>query len=192
MTKKRCGIAGCEKPHLARGMCGMHYRRWRLYGDCSVRHLIYDPDVKVRLDHYSEQRGACREWVGARFESGYGLIRLEGRTRRAHRVSYESVYGPIPDGLMVRHTCDNPPCINPEHLILGTAKDNMTDAVTRGRISHGEGHAWHKVTAKQVAEIRDQARAGATQQSLADEYGIDQTQVSRIVRGKSWRNEAGA
>lgn len=187
MTRKCCGIEKCGKPHLARGMCGMHYRRWRLYGDCTVRHSIYDPDVRVRLDYYSEQRGTCREWVGARFESGYGLIRLAGRTRRAHRVSYEAAYGPIPDGLVVRHTCDNPPCINPEHLLLGTAKDNMADAVSRDRVARGERNAAHKVTEAQTREIRARAQAGATQQSIADDYGIHQTQVSRIVLGKSWK-----
>lgn len=75
----------------------------------------------------------CWEWAAGRNEFGYGLFFLNGRRERAHRVSHSLFVGPIPEGMVVRHKCDNPPCINPDHLEVGTQGDNMQDAWTRGR-----------------------------------------------------------
>jgi len=75
----------------------------------------------------------CIEWTGGRFAGGYGYVQLGGRSLRAHRVEWERHYGPIPAGMVVCHRCDNPPCINVEHLFLGTMQDNMTDMVSKGR-----------------------------------------------------------
>lgn len=78
--------------------------------------------------------GPCWEWIGAVRSNGYGVIRGDnGRTLRAHRVSYEMTVGPIPDGLDLRHHCDNRRCVNPAHLAPGTRLENMRDAVERGR-----------------------------------------------------------
>jgi len=75
----------------------------------------------------------CIEWTGARLPTGYGLFSLDGRMQRAHRVSYELSFGPIPDGLHILHSCDNPPCVNPAHLRPGTRTENMQDKAERGR-----------------------------------------------------------
>ncbi len=75
----------------------------------------------------------CEEWQHARNSDGYGQIRIEGKSHGAHRVSYELQVGTIPIGLYVLHACDNPPCIRPEHLWLGTHQDNMRDAAQKGR-----------------------------------------------------------
>ena len=81
--------------------------------------------------------GECIEWTGARSAAGYGRL----GTKYAHRVAYEKAHGPIARGMVVRHRCDNPPCVNPAHLELGTQADNMRDMAVRGRASSGEAHA---------------------------------------------------
>ncbi len=77
----------------------------------------------------------CLPWLAIKMSKGYGQIRLNGRMQLAHRVIYELVVGPIPDGLCVLHRCDNPPCVNPEHLFTGTPQDNTDDSMRKGRHS---------------------------------------------------------
>lgn len=78
----------------------------------------------------------CWEWTGSRNTAGYGVISSKGRKRMAHRVSYEIANGPIPDGMLVCHRCDNPKCVRPDHLFLGTSRDNAQDAASKGRVSN--------------------------------------------------------
>src|SRR5256885_74384 len=75
----------------------------------------------------------CWEWVGSKRELGYGQVRYKGRSARAHRIAWELTFGEIPDGRSVLHKCDNPPCINPDHLFLGTQQDNVDDMFRKGR-----------------------------------------------------------
>ena len=86
-------------------------------------------------------RTRCWLWTGAREEKGYGHFAVNGRPVRAHRFSYEMLVWPIPDGLFVLHRCDQPGCVNPDHLFLGTTDDNMLDMVLKGRSAHGERNA---------------------------------------------------
>lgn len=127
----------------------------------------------------------CWPWTAGRHRQGYGLIGLTGMSTLAHRVAYTLVVGPIPDGLLVRHRCDNPPCCNPAHLELGTQTDNMRDAAVRGRNTA-------RLTAGDVAHIRVWARAGFKQRDIAEAYGVTQSNVSMIVAGKTWNYVTGA
>jgi hypothetical protein len=108
--------------------------------------------------------------------------------KRAHRVAWELTHGPIPDGMLVCHRCDNPPCVNPPHLFLGTDALNAADKGAKGRArttpQRGEDSPAAKVTTEAVLQIRARyAAGGISQRELGEEYGIGQTHVGRIVRG---------
>jgi len=120
---------------------------------------------------------------------GYGYKRIGKKRYRVHRLAYEDWYGPIPKGMMVLHKCDNRKCYNPEHLFLGTAKDNAIDMVNKGRHNAGKGNS--KLTEEQVKEIRDKYipwKYPTTR--LAKEYDVDISTIHYIVHGKTWRNVA--
>lgn len=132
----------------------------------------------------------CWPWLAGKFdERGYGCYQVAGRCRRAHRYAYEIAVGPIPAGMHVCHKCDNPSCVNPSHLFLGTHDDNMADKLTKGRAPRGEQNAAAKLTAPQVIEIRRRAaEREATNAMLAKEFGVSTVMVSKIVRRRNWRS----
>ena len=108
----------------------MHYQRWRTHGDPleDGRHPLAERLAArlVRTD------SGCLEWTGATLK-GYGQIGDGGKILYTHRVAYELAYGPLPDGMNACHTCDNPPCCEPEHLFAGTTLDNTLDMIAKGR-----------------------------------------------------------
>jgi len=107
---------------------------------------------------------------------------VKGKTVRAHRVMYECTKGPIPPGMVVRHTCDNPACINPDHLIIGTHKDNSQDMVKRGRQTITRYAA--SLTEEQVRDIKRNPQMSA--KALAAKHGVTQWAIFRIRRGDTW------
>lgn len=129
---------------------------------------------------------ACWEWQSTRNQSGYGKFWLDGRTDGAHRVSYKLHNGPIPAGLAVRHTCDNPPCVNPRHLIVGTGKDNAQDALERGHYRRGAENGRAKLTPLQVSQIRNRRRRGETQASIARQFGVSRSAIQWVLNGRNW------
>ena len=130
----------------------------------------------------------CWVWAGCKTHDGYGIIRINYKNVKAHRMSWEMHYSTIPGDLFVLHKCDNRACVNPEHLYLGTNQDNMNDMKNRGRSLKGQRNPNSTLSDAQVLEIVEKYRSGRTQASLADEYHVDQTTVSRYVLGKQ-RNE---
>lgn len=141
--------------------------------------------AKVRVIH---DQNSCWEWLGSKNEAGQGQIRCEGRTQNASRVSYRLAFGDFDRSLDVCHHCDNPPCVRPDHLFLGTAKDNVADAVSKGRMAHGENHVRAKLDNSAVIAIRQAFAMGVRQGFLAAKYGIDQSAISNIVRRKKWKH----
>lgn len=119
--------------------------------------------------------------------SGHIKFKINNQWYNAHRYIYEECFGVIDSGsIFVRHKCDNPACINPEHLELGTNLDNIQDMVNRGRNASGESHGMVKLTEVQVITIRDSSLSWS---KLAGIYGVSKTQIGRIKNNKSWRKE---
>jgi len=153
-------------------------------------------NVKNSLDTFWERmhhaESGCWEWTGARGgKMKYGVIRIKGRLYKTHRIAYELAYGPIPEGKIVCHRCDNPPCCNPGHLFLGTYTDNVIDCIQKGRALRnavkGEDSHLSKLTEQVVAVIRQRYAAGGVSQSqLAQEYGVRKSTIGHIVRGDTW------
>lgn len=127
----------------------------------------------------------CWPWLGAKHgRYGYGRY----KRKPAHRIVYEISRGPIPAGLLVRHSCDNPPCCNPRHLLLGTNKDNTGDAIARNRLAKGERHGKTKLTAEIVAYIRENP-LGLAGCDLAVLYSVSEATISYIRSGRSWKKD---
>lgn len=133
----------------------------------------------------------CWLWTAYTDDWGYGQIgrgRCGERKIRAHRVSWTLHFGPIPNGLFVLHSCDNPPCVRPDHLWLGTNADNNRDAASKGRSACGESNGQSKLTEHQVKMIRRlRATTTFTQAQIARRFGIAQSMVSMIERRHKWK-----
>jgi hypothetical protein len=153
------------------------HRFWSKVEKCSVARIGYD-DI-----------GPCWEWVAARNALGYGVCGQLGQ-QSAHRASWVLHHGQIPVGAHVLHRCDNPSCVRPDHLFLGTHQENMTDMRVKGRArgkdQDGESHATHKLTEEQVREIRSRHAAGAKQKDLAPEFMVHKATINDVVLRKTW------
>ena len=130
--------------------------------------------------------GDCIEWTGTRTRKGYGVIRFSpsGEKTTAHRVAWVIRNGHIPPGLMVLHRCDNPRCVNADHLFLGSAKDNTADMVSKRRHPWRNWTPWQKLGASDGERVRDLRKAGCTQQEISDWLHVSRPLISMILAGK--------
>lgn len=146
------------------------------------------PTVAERFhrSYVPEPNSGCWIWTKSLQGRGYAQISI-GRSKpgRANIVSYLLHKGEIPSGLFVRHTCDCRWCVNPDHLILGTAQDNVNDAIARGRHCHGERHGSCRLTQDQAQAIKSDARMNSV---IAAEYGVSERQVGLIKAGRRWKH----
>ena len=132
-------------------------------------------------------QGECWMWTAAKDADGYGRFGYEGKMTRAHRVSYTLRHGEIPKGLLVLHRCDTPACVNPAHLFVGTAADNMRDCSEKGRKSQGDNHHSSKLTDADVRAIREAHAEGVEYRELARKYGVSRSNIWYVVSGQTWR-----
>lgn len=147
----------------------------------TVEHFWSKVDVR--------EEDECWEWRGGKDSDGYGGVRVGNRDYRAHRYSWMINYGDIPKNFLVCHKCDNPPCINPKHLFLGTHKDNVNDMISKGRRIYQKGEERYnsKLTWVKVSEIRTLVKTTDLSQSkIAKLYNISEALVSGIVNNKTW------
>lgn len=141
----------------------------------------------IRLVHVGEHF-QCWEWRGTKPDGRYGHFSVGGKAIKAHRWIYALLNGEIADDLVVRHKCDNPACVNPGHLEIGTHADNAQDKVERGRSPDrkGEAHPMARMDEGRVRELRHMAALGHRHAFLAGKFGISRQTVGNIVRGRNW------
>lgn len=146
-------------------------------------------DAKDRIMNLSipEPNSGCWLWAGTVHGKGYGHIWYKGSCKKAHRASYEEFVGKIPEDMYVMHKCDNPACVNPDHLMLGTNQDNMDDRNNKMRQAHGESHSKAKLTDKLVLYIRSLPE-GFNQSELAKTLNIKSSTISNLLSGRTWRH----
>lgn len=122
----------------------------------------------------------CWPWTGLINDKGYGLYGND----RAHRLVWKLFFGPIGNGLFICHRCDNPPCVNPLHLFLGTPAENSTDMVKKGRVDRSSA----KIGVATLYEIRRRLATGESQYSIAKDFGVSRSAVEHIKLGTTWKN----
>lgn len=188
-----CSESACERlvgRHGARGLCKMHYERWRSRNPSAVNPpRVYPPGStayeRMEIIGWDRTSSGCWEWRGSRDGHGYGYV-SHGKSRRAHIVAYEHANGPLAHGQIVRHTCDHPPCVNPAHLLAGTQKQNVQDALDRGRFRpHGRVPGCG-LTPDDHSQIRALWESGEwSQRQLAGHYGVGATTIFRILHAET-------
>jgi hypothetical protein len=180
-----CSVSECERPAIARSLCDMHYRRVKRTGSQDRR----GPSDRF-WDYVDKSSGpeACWPWIGGRSPRGYGWFRIKKKSWRANRYAWVIANGKIPDGLQVCHRCDNPACVNPNHLFLGTGADNMQDKILKGRQICGEDVHLAKLTEQQVIDIRRRMTIGCNRQIVANDFGVTAGCIDAVFRRLTWKH----
>jgi hypothetical protein len=167
---------------------------------CNPLHLsINKRDKKFIIDEKTlnrfwrkaiiKDKDSCWEWIGAKNRKGYGTIYFDGKVRKAHRVSYVLTYGDILGDLCVLHKCDNPSCVNPNHLFIGTVKDNSDDMILKERDYHPEGELQpiSKLKEKDVYEIIELIKNNYSYPYIGKLYDVSPNTINAIANGFTWK-----
>lgn len=155
---------------------------------------MVDEKTEVRFwEKVRSSRDGCWEWSGCLLQSGgYGCISIQRDRKtvayRANRMSWEIHFGEIPGGIVVCHKCDNPKCVRPDHLFLGTHADNGADMARKLRGTCGKKNRHAKLSDSRVADIRTRAQSGERYASIARSHGVTKNTVWRVVNGHTWKN----
>lgn len=132
--------------------------------------------------------GDCWEWQGKRDQDGYGRFSVQNKAFKPHRFSYKLANGKLPEDLLVCHSCDNPPCVNPKHLFLGSNRDNMQDMVNKGRSLKGEANRVSKLNGGKVKFIRNLYKNGYNCAQISRMFKMDSSTIGDIVNRKYWKH----
>lgn len=143
--------------------------------------------------HHVHKTKDCWIWTASKSKSGYGKTSYHENNKlksiETHRASWEIEYGLIPRGICVLHRCDEPGCVNPKHLFLGTSLDNVRDRDLKNRQMKGEKNHLSKLTNKKVRIVRKMAERGNfTHQKIADKFGVTQATISKVIKRDLWRH----
>lgn len=186
---RKCSINDCDKPFVARGFCGAHYMEARRANQ-SFSVVRPHGSLEERFFRKVDKTEKCWVWIGNTSRNGYGSIQSGGKgspTLSAHRLSYEMHKGQIPDGLVVMHSCDNPSCVNPDHLSVGTFKENTHDMIAKGRkrtvAPKGTSNGKAKLNDDLVRYIRQSDKNAA---SIARELRLSENCIRGVRTGRTW------
>jgi hypothetical protein len=177
-TERKCSIEGCELKHEARGYCKKHYTRWVRHGNA-----LANKQKRPLIDRFNERYtpvpgSGCWLWTAAlTAPDGYGSLMQDGKRILAHRFSWEYHNSLIPEGLCVLHKCDVKSCVNPDHLYVGTIKDNSIDAIKRDRFKY-------KIKNAELPQLFDLKAYGFLYKEIAEMYKVSIETIQSIMIGK--------
>ena len=195
----KCSTASCTYPVSAKGLCLRCYKLAWSRARRSARPPR--PTVEARFWSYVNKDGprsdsadsACWDWIGAiRMPDGYGVLNVDRKARRAHRLSWAFAGNEDPGDKFLLHLCDRPCCVNPAHLRIGTHADNMHDMSVRKRskfhkaVFEGSTHGMAKLTEATVVEIRAQRAAGGSLKGIAAAFGVSPSTIHLVGHRKIW------
>ena len=188
----KCSVPLCSKHanRVSSGLCETHYYRLRRTGTLALRARPTPPE---RFWQFVDQAEGCWLWHGTQ-KGRYGSFYVNPvrGMLASHRYAYELYYGFVPDNLEVCHHCDNGYCVKPDHLFVGTHRENMADAARKGRLPGsrfpGETHPMAKLTNAHVRAIKEAISLGARTNALAHTYGVRPTTISAIRHGRHWQS----
>lgn len=170
---------------------GKLVKNWRSNHGFSWDNLTEDQllfQLNVSFNERVEKTDGCWIWKGSKISRGYGSFHSDGYGKRisAHRLSWKLHKGEIPKGLVIRHKCNNPICVNPDHLLLGTLKDNSRDRIEAGNSCKGIKNTKSKLNEKQVTEIKNSLKLG--EKGIAKKYGISRSTICSIKQNRTWNH----
>lgn len=186
-----CAWPNCDRAVEYRAVCSKHHQ-------AASRNGVDLPPVRVptrfeAFESLADRTGgpeACHPWLGSCDDEGYGCFKGD-LGRRAPRYAYRWYVGRLSAEEVVRHTCDNPPCVNPNHLISGTPADNTQDMIDRGRYPRGSAHNQARITEEMVREIRGRyVPRKVTLKYLGAEYGLTESAIHAIISRRTWSHVA--
>lgn len=184
-----CKIDGCKTKVKSKGFCIKHYTRFIRFGCADSVSVIIGND-KLRLESSCKvNESGCWEWVKHK-KNGYGITVLQGKHEQAHRASWKVFIGEIPDGMQINHRCHNRSCINPDHLYVGTQKQNMADMYNSGRDNHPIGSKCgnSKLDEDSVSLIKIMINSGIKNQEIADTFKVSRACIQFIRIGRTWNH----
>jgi len=195
-TGGKCTVIGCAGVARGSGMCNKHYRRFKKYGDPKKGHQKMSIKDRLIKKIKININTGCWDFTGSKDLKGYGKLWDGNTMRSAHRISFIEYKGSIPDGLFVLHKCDNPGCINPDHLFLGTHNENMEDMRKKGRSCTekrlcGSRNFNSKLSENDIPKIKKRLLNGESCKKIAESYSVDRTTISFIKNGTTWKHLKG-
>lgn len=198
----KCYLEDCNRDSEKVGLCHSHYQRFSRNGKDFDKSPIKEMTILGRFKHKMgiKNQNSCIEYMGEKSSDGYGKFYTSKKIyTMAHRMAYELFIGNIPKGMLVCHKCDNPSCINPEHLWLGTHHDNMQDMADKGRHPNKKGiplsidnkgskHVLAKLNEDSVKNIKIKLANGIKGSVLAREYNVVDQTIYEIKNGRNWKH----
>lgn len=179
----KCSVPNCRDFVRANGLCDRHYARWRRNGHTRLTRGNACRDVRERLAFRAKRaESGCLEWQGSLNWQGYARTKINNIHYAVHRLAWELANGPIAEGLCVCHKCDNPRCFEISHLFLGTYKDNVADAIAKGRHINVNGKAG-RLSKNDVLTIRESTGRAV---ELAKQFGVCTTTIHNIKARRVW------
>lgn len=155
--------------------------------DNLLKKTAFYADPEERFWAKVNKTPTCWIWQGAKTTGGYGIVTIGGKNYSAHKLSWQWANGkPVPEGQVLLHKCDNPLCVNPEHLTPDTQQNNVLDRVNKGRSAKGRENGRARLKEKDIKKIKSLRSKGWTETAIAKQFGVGRSTISNILHGRTW------